>query len=67
MQKYKFKIKTKSNNVVDNITILAVDYNAAAKKLSQLYLHYEILDAEELDGRAKEVVTFDKVIDLISK
>jgi hypothetical protein len=32
-----------------------------------MYLRYEILDVEELDSSVNEVITFDKIIDLISK
>lgn len=67
MQKYKFKIKTNNKIIVENINILSTDKKAAEARLAQMYLRYEILDVQEIDGTPDEVLTFDKVIDLISK
>jgi hypothetical protein len=67
LQKYKFKIKTNNKIIVENINILSTDKKAAEARLAQMYLRYEILDVQEIDGTPDEVLTFDKVIDLISK
>ncbi len=67
MQKYQFKIKTNNKIVVENINIISTDQKSAEARLAQLYLRYEILDVQETDGTPNEVLTFDKIIDLISK
>lgn len=67
MQKYQFKIKTNKKIVVENINIISTDQKSAEARLAQLYLRYEILDVQETDGATNEVLTFDKIIDLISK
>lgn len=67
LQKYKFKVKTNNNVVIENITIMSTDQKSAEVRLSQMYLRYEILDVKETDVIPNELFTFDKIIDLISK
>lgn len=67
MQKYQFKIKTNNRVVVENINIISTDQKSAEVRLAQMYLRYEILDCQELDNTKRELISFDKIIDLISQ
>lgn len=67
MQKYQFKIKTNNRVVVEKINIISTDQKSAEVRLAQMYLRYEILDCQELDNTKRELISFDKIIDLISQ
>lgn len=66
MPKFKFKIKTRNNIVVDNLMIIAADYQSAELRLSKMYRFYELLDATEVEGNDKSV-TFEDIIDIVAK
>lgn len=44
LHKFKFRIKTKSGSIVDNVTIEAFDVEAAKVKLRKRYKDCEILN-----------------------
>lgn len=67
MQKYQFTIKTNNKIVVENINILSTDQKSAELRLAQMYLRYEILDCQLMESSQKENISFEKIIDLISK
>lgn len=67
MQKYQFKIKTNNRVVVENINIISTDQKSAEVRLAQMYLRYEILECKEIESTNRELISFDKIIDLISK
>lgn len=65
--KYKFKINTSNKIVVDNINIISNDQKSAEVRLAQLYLKYEILEVEVMNEVPLGHISFEKIIDLISK
>ena len=67
MQKYQFKIKTNNRVVVENINIISTDQKSAEIRLAQMYLRYEILECQEMESTKRELISFDEIIDLISK
>ena len=66
--KYGFRIRTRSGAVVDNLLIFGRDEPDAERKLRQIYLGCEILEAKRLIIEAARIgpVTYEDVVDLIS-
>lgn len=66
--KYGFRIRTRSGAVVDNLLIFGRDEPDAERKLRQIYLGCEILEAKRLviQGVRSGPVTYEEVVDLIS-
>ena len=66
--KYGFRIRTRSGAVVDNLLIFGKDEADAERKLRQIYLGCEIIEAKRLVIQAPRTgpVTFEDVVDLIS-
>ena len=67
--KYGFRIRTKNGAVVDNLSIFGKDEPDAERKLRQIYLGCEILEAKQLVFQPPRsgVVTYEEVVDLISE
>ena len=66
--KFGFRIRTRSGAVVDNLLIFGRDEPDAERKLRQIYLGCEILEAKRLVIQAPRMgpVTYEEVVDLIS-
>ena len=66
--KYGFRIRTKNGAVVDNLAIFGRDEPDAERKLRQIYLGCEILEARRLVSQAYKngPTTYEDVVDLIS-
>lgn len=66
--KYGFRIRTRSGAVVDNLMIFGRDETEAERKLRQMYLGCEILEARSVAASANRAgpVTYEDVVDLIS-
>ncbi len=66
--KYGFRIRTRSGAVVDNLLIFGRDEPDAERKLRQIYLGCEILEAKRLLIQAPRSgpVTYEDIVDLIS-
>ena len=66
--KYGFRIRTRSGAVVDNLLIFGKDEPDAERKLRQIYLGCEILEARRSVMQAPRTrpVTYEDVVDLIS-
>ena len=67
--KYGFRIRTRSGSVVDNLMIFGRDAPDAERKLRQIYLGCEILEARQLaaDRSARTgPMSYEDVVDLIS-
>ena len=66
--KYGFRIRTRSGAVVGNLLIFGRDEPDAERKLRQIYLGCEILEAKRLVIQAPRTgpVTYEEVVDLIS-
>lgn len=68
MNKYGFRIRTRSGSVVENLQLQARDRAEAERKLNQVYHHCEILECQELTPTLKkEVLDLEDVISLINK
>ena len=75
MTKFGFVIKTRNGLTVDNLVIHGRDQADAERKLSQMYLHFEILERrviQEADDTAtketatKEKAEFEDIVTLIA-
>ena len=66
--KYGFRIRTRSGAVVDNLLIFGKDEPDAERKLRQIYLGCEIIEAKRLviQVQRSNPVTYEEVVDLIS-
>jgi hypothetical protein len=68
MNKYGFKIRTRSGGLVENLQVQARDRAEAEDKLKQIYHHCEILECHEVTPTLKkEGLDLDDVIGLINK
>ncbi len=66
--KYGFRIRTRSGAVVENLLIFGRDEAEAERKLRQIYLGCEILEAKRLAMQLhrSQTVNYEDVVDLIS-
>ena len=66
--KYGFRIRTRSGAVVDNLAIFGRDEPDAERRLRQIYLGCEILEAKRLalSAHRSGPMTYEDVVDLIS-
>jgi hypothetical protein len=66
--KYRFNIKTRNGQKVDNILIQARDQIEAERRLRQMYVYCEVLDcnAKETEVRS-DMMNVDGIISIITK
>jgi hypothetical protein len=68
MNKYGFRIRTRSGSMVENLQVHARDRAEAESKINQIYHHCEILECQEITPTLKkEGLDLDDVISLINK
>jgi len=68
MNKYGFKIRTRSGGVVENLQVHARDRAEAELKINQVYRHCEILECREVTPTMrKEGLDLEDVVALINK
>jgi len=68
MNKYGFRIRTRSGGIVENLQVQARDRAEAEGKISQIYRHCEILECQEITPTLKkEGLDLDDVLALINK
>ena len=68
MNKYGFKIRTRSGSLVENLQVHANDRAEAERKINQIYHHCEILECQEVTPTLKkEGLDLEDVIALINK
>jgi hypothetical protein len=68
MNKYGFRIRTRSGGLVENLQVQARDRAEAEGKISQIYRHCEILECQEITPTLKkEGLDLDDVLALINK
>lgn len=67
-KKYGFRIRTRNGSVVDNLLIFGKDEPDAERKLRQIYLGCEILEAKRLAIQAQRSnqANYEDVVDLLS-
>jgi hypothetical protein len=68
MNRFGFNIRTRGGHKVDNIVIMARDFEEAERRLRQMYTQCEILNSQETaaEGR-RNPIDVDSVIGLISR
>jgi hypothetical protein len=68
MIKFAVRIRTRSGTPVDNLVIQARDRNEAERRITQMYLHCEILECKEIHPPAREDdMNFESIISIISR
>jgi len=68
MNKYGFRIRTRSGGMVENLLVQAHDRAEAERKIAQVYHHCEILECQEVTPTLKkEGLDLEDVISLINK
>ena len=68
MMKFGLKIRTRSGLPVDNLVVHARDQAEAERKITQMYMHCEILECRQIQMAARDDVTdLDGIISLISR
>jgi hypothetical protein len=68
MNKYGFKIRTRSGSMVENLQVQARDRAEAALKINQIYHQCSILECHEVTPTLKkEGLDLEDVIELINK
>jgi hypothetical protein len=68
MNKYGFRIRTRTGMLVENLQVQAQDRAEAERRINQIYHHCEILDCREITPTLKkEGLDLDDVISLINK
>jgi len=67
LARYGFRIRTRGGAVVGNLLIYGRDEQEAERKLRQIYISCEILEARHLPAQpARAVARYEDVVDLIS-
>ena len=67
LEKYGFRIRTRSGGVVDNLSIHAAEPAVAEQKLRRMYPDCQILESWNERARfGPQATSFEEVIDLIA-
>jgi hypothetical protein len=68
MIKFALRIRTRSGLPVDNLVIHARDRSEAERRITQMYLHCEILECKEVHPPVREDdMNFENIISIISR
>lgn len=68
MFKFGFRIRTRSGLPVDNLVVHARDQAEAERKISQMYMHCEIIECKQLQTATRdEGSDLENIISLISR
>jgi hypothetical protein len=68
MIKFGFRIRTRSGLPVDNLVVYARDRAEAERKITQMYLHCEIVECKEIASPVREDGSdLEGIISLISR
>jgi hypothetical protein len=68
MMKFGLKIRTRSGLPVDNLVVQARDQAEAERKITQMYMHCEILECRQIQTATRDDATdLDGIISLISR
>ena len=68
MNRYGFRIRTRTGGMVENLQVQARDRAEAESKINQIYHHCEILECHEVTPTLKkEGLDLEDVITLINK
>jgi hypothetical protein len=68
MIKFAFRIRTRSGLPVDNLVVHARDQMEAQRKITQMYMHCEIVECKQIHSAAREDGNdLENIISLISR
>lgn len=68
MIKFGFRIRTRSGLPVDNLVVHARDQAEAERKISQMYMHCEIIECKQMQSPVREEGNdLENIISLISR
>jgi len=68
MFKFGFRIRTRSGLPVDNLVVHARDQAEAERKISQMYMHCEIIECKQMQTASRdEGSDLENIISLISR
>jgi len=68
MIKFALRIRTRNGLPVDNLVVHARDRNEAERRITQMYLHCEILECREIQSPVREDdMNFENIISIISR
>ena len=68
MMKFGLKIRTRSGLPVDNLVVQARNQAEAERKVTQMYMHCEILECRQILAATRDDATdLDGIISLISR
>jgi hypothetical protein len=68
MLKFGFRIRTRSGLPVENLVVQARDQAEAERKISQMYMHCEIIECRQIPSTAREEGSdLENIISLISR
>ena len=68
MIRFGFKIRTRSGLPVDNLVVQARDQAEAERKITQMYLHCEILECRAMQTASKEEpADLENIISMIAR
>ena len=68
MMKFGLKIRTRSGLPVDNLVVHARNQAEAERKITQMYMHCEILECQQIETATRDDATdLDGIISLISR
>ena len=68
MIKFGLKIRTRSGLPVDNLVVQARDQAEAERKITQMYMHCEIIECQQIQTASRDDATdLDGIISLISR
>ncbi len=66
--KFGLKIRTRSGLPVDNLVVQARDQAEAERKITQMYMHCEILECTQIQAATRgDATDLDGIISLISR
>ena len=68
MLKFGFRIRTRSGLPVDNLIVHARDQAQAERKITQMYMHCEIIECRQIASAVREEGSdLENIISLISR
>jgi hypothetical protein len=68
MIKFGFRIRTRSGLPVDNLVVHARDQAEAERKITQMYMHCEIIECKQMQSHVREEGSdLENIISLISR
>ncbi|NIO42048.1 MAG: hypothetical protein GTO41_18910 [Burkholderiales bacterium] len=68
MIKFALRIRTRNGLPVDNLVIYARDRIEAERRITQMYLHCEILECKEIHTQVRDDdINFENIISIISR